>query len=164
MPLPADAQPSSVARAHASSTTSRGRAPETTFWTALCLLGAFIGLVTLESIGKTSIAAIVLQVAAAIWIAALLLRMYRHRLAYAAAGAWVLLLWLPMCAQVIRRLHYWVTIGMEPPDGMGSPLAFMMGLIFELLVFLPLTGLLIDLVLLKPWRSGRRIRKRDPCL
>ena len=62
-------------------------------------------------------------------------------------------MWLPMGVQVVRRLHYWVTIGMEPPDGVGSPLAFLVGFVLEWLVFLLLTILLVYLVRAKPWRG-----------
>jgi len=96
--------------------------------------------------------AVVLQTAGALWVVALALRALRNRFAYAAAGVWVLLLWLPVCVQVVRRLYYWVTIGMERPDGTGSPLAFLIGLVFEWVVLFPLTALLVYLVRAKPWR------------
>ena len=112
--------------------------------------------VSLRAIGGTSLVATVLQAAGALWIIALPLRALRHRFAYGAAGAWVLLLWLPMGVQVVRRLYYGVTIGMEPADGMGSPLAFLIGFVFEWLVFLPLTVMLVFLMRAKPWR-GRTV-------
>jgi hypothetical protein len=130
----------------------RARPWEVAFWTIYSTIGALLCLLSLSLIGRTTPAALVLHAACVLWIASIVLRIMSSRFMYAAAGAWVALLWVPMCVQVFRRLYYWATIGMEPPDGMGSPIAFLIGFIIEWLLFLPLTFMLVFLIRAKPWR------------
>ncbi|HEV7301968.1 MAG TPA: hypothetical protein VGN72_21715 [Tepidisphaeraceae bacterium] len=127
------------------------------FWLAFYGLGSLVFLISLRSFGKTAPVAMLLQAACLLWFIATVLHLSRSRFAYAFAGGWVLLLGLPLAFQVVKRLHYWITIGMEPPDGMGSPMAFLLGFIMEWAAFLPLCLMLIVLVLFRPWRGGRPV-------
>jgi hypothetical protein len=128
---------------------------EAWFWGIFYIMGLPLGVLTLLSLFQTSPAALFLKAAAGLWLGAVLLHAGGQRLQYRAAGAWTVGLWIPMGCQVVRRLHYWITIGMEPPDGMGSPLAFLIGFVMEQMVFLPLTALLL-LLLLRGWLLRRR--------
>ena len=133
------------------------RSPATAlFWMAFYGLGALLLLLTLRSFGKTSPVAILLQSAVAIWALTVVFHLFRSKIAYVTAAAWVVMLGLPLSVQVVRRLHHWITIGMDAPDGMGSPMAFLFGFILEWVVFAPLCLMLAVLVVLRPWRGGRR--------
>ena len=64
------------------------------------------------------------------------------------------MLWIPVAIIVCIYLDHWWRIGTEAPDGRGSPLAFLMGFMFQLFLFVPLTVLFGILIFTKPWRSG----------
>ena len=128
------------------------QAAKVLFWVAFYGLGALILLLTLRSLGKVAPVAILLQSAIAVWALALVLRLLRSKVAYVIAAIWVLMLGLPLAVQVVRRAHHWITIGMDSPDGMGSPMAFLLGFVLEWVVFAPLCFMLGVLVLLRPWR------------
>jgi hypothetical protein len=132
---------------------SRVRVPETPFWICFVVMGGLIIAITYRSFGGHSLIAFILQTSWMLWLLGVVMRLIKHRSQYIYAGLWVLLLWIPMCFQVVRRLVYWITIGMEPTDGMGSPLAFLIGFVFESIIFLPLSLMLLHLIRDKPWRE-----------
>jgi hypothetical protein len=125
------------------------------FWVGFYGVGALSLLLSLRSLGATSPIALLLQASLAIWALAGVLHVCRRRESYAVAGFWAVLLGLPLSVQVMQRLHYWLTIGMEPPDGMGSPMAFLAGFVIEWLIFAPLCVMLLILLVARPWRPGR---------
>ncbi|MHB0913876.1 MAG: hypothetical protein ACYC2Y_10610 [Armatimonadota bacterium] len=49
----------------------------------------------------------------------------------------------PVLYQFVRRVRFMSRYGFEKPNGDGSPLAFMLGLMFELFILLPLTLALV---------------------
>lgn len=62
------------------------------------------------------------------------------RFAFQLCFGLVLLLWLPLLVQFGGRIHFVLENGsFERPDGLGSPLAFLSGLILEQLFFIPLS-------------------------
>jgi hypothetical protein len=122
------------------------------FWIAFYGLGALILLLTLRSFGKVAPVAVLLQSAAAVWALTLVLHLLRSKAAFVTATIWVLMLGLPLAFQVVRRAYHWITVGMDSPDGMGSPMAFLLGFVLEWLVLAPLCFMLAVLVLLRPWR------------
>jgi len=126
------------------------------FWITFYGLGVLILLLTLRSFGKTSPVAILLQAAVAVWVLTTVFQLLRWKVAYLIAAAWVLMLGLPLAFQVVRRMHHWLTIGMDAPDGMGSPMAFLLGFVLEWVVFAPLCFMLAVLVVLRPWRGDCR--------
>jgi hypothetical protein len=126
------------------------------FWLAFYALGLLVLLMSVGSFGKTAPVALLVQAACSLWLTATVLHVLRSKLAYMIAGIWVLMLGLPLAFQVVRRLHYWAIIGMEAPDGMGSPLAFLIGFIFEWVIFFPLCLMLAVLILFRPWRNDQR--------
>ncbi|MBI5894927.1 MAG: hypothetical protein HZB24_02575 [Desulfobacterales bacterium] len=64
----------------------------------------------------------------------------KKRYAFPLSLAVVLLLWLPLLAQTVRRLSFVIENGaLEGPGGLGSPLAFLSGLFMEQLFFIPLS-------------------------
>lgn len=125
------------------------------FWVGVLALGLPVGLLTRFVIGATAPAAVLLQGAGLVWLAALGLRAAGWRGAWAVAAAWAVLLWVPLGAQVVRRLHHWATIGMDAADGSGSPMAFVFGFALEWAVFGPLTALLAWLAWARLWRARR---------
>lgn len=153
MQIPEDKPSSPIPLAYAPVIRGRGSASETVFWILFYVLGVLLGLISLLAIRSATWLVVLLEVALVVWLVSAVLHVMKHRLRYLMAGVWTALLWAPMCLQVVRRLHYWVTVGMEPPDGMGSPLAFLMGFAFEQLLFLPLTIMLVLLIRTKPWRG-----------
>lgn len=126
------------------------------FWIVFYGVGSLVLLISLRSFGKTAPVAILLQATCLLWLIATVFHLSRSRIAYAFAGGLVLLLGLPLAFQIVRRLHYWITIGMDSPDGMGSPMVFLFMFALEWAVLLPLCLMLIVLVLFRPWRSGIR--------
>jgi len=55
------------------------------------------------------------------------------------------ILWLPLLYRTITRvLFMFENGGMERADGYGSPMAFLLGLIFEQIFFIPLTILVMS--------------------
>ena len=63
------------------------------------------------------------------------------------------ILWLPLCYRTITRILFiFENGGMERADGSGSPMAFLLGLTFEQIFFIPLTILFVQgllIILLK---------------
>jgi hypothetical protein len=51
----------------------------------------------------------------------------------------VLLAWLPMAWLLAKRIHFMKRFGFEGPHGEGSPMAFLIGLAGQLLIFFPIT-------------------------
>ena len=101
------------------------------FWIGFFCLGAFILLLTRRAFGETSAVAVLMQSAAGVWVLALVLQMMRWRAAYAVAAVWVLMLGGPLAFQIVRRIHHWITIGMDGADGVGSPMVFLFGFVLE---------------------------------
>lgn len=130
------------------------------FWVLFCILGALCSLPAFVMLGELSPSAIVLQLAFVAWLTAAILHLLKNRFQHAVAAAWVTMLWLLLFARVAHRLWYWLTIGMEAPDGTGSPLAFLMGFGFEIALIVPFTLLGFLLLPSKPWRIPPRL---SPC-
>ncbi|HEV2295510.1 MAG TPA: hypothetical protein VGR35_16795 [Tepidisphaeraceae bacterium] len=127
------------------------------FWLAFYPHGALVILVSLRSFGSSSPVAILLQCAVVVWATTLVLHLLRRKAAYATAAVWVSTLGLLLGYQVVRRAHYWITIGMEPPDGMGSPMAFLFHFVLEWVLLLPLCFMLAVLIVIRPWRGDQRM-------
>jgi len=57
----------------------------------------------------------------------------------------VTILWVPLCYKTVTRILFILENGgMERADGYGSPMAFLLGLTFEQIFFIPLTILIIS--------------------
>jgi len=55
------------------------------------------------------------------------------------------ILWIPLCYRTVTRILFILENGgMERADGAGSPMAFLLGLTFEQIFFIPLTILFIQ--------------------
>jgi len=130
------------------------------FWSGFYALGALVMLLTLRSFGEVSPVAILLQSSIAIWGLTVVLRLLRLTAAYLIAGTWILILGLPLTFQVIRRIHHWITIGMDSADGSGSPMAFLFGFIIEWIVYVSLCFMLGVLVVFRPWRNVESTTKK----
>lgn len=132
------------------------------FWLAYYLAGTLTALIALQVLGEGSLAALILQALTTLWLTGIVMHLIARRWAYAVAGSWALLVALPLAFQVLQRLYHWITIGMEAEDGTGSPLAFLIGFVFEWLLFAPLCMMLVILIAMKPWRaSGQQNRICD---
>jgi hypothetical protein len=129
------------------------KAVKVLFWVAFYGLGTLILLLTLRSFGKVTPVAVLLQSAVAVWALTLALHLLRSKVAYVTGAIWVLMLGLPLAFQVVWRAHHWITMGMDSPDGMGSPMVFLFEFVLEWVVFAPLCFMLAILVLLRPWRG-----------
>ncbi len=127
------------------------------FWLAFYAVGALVVLLSLRSIGNTSPVAILLQSAVAVWTLTLVLHLFRRKAAYATAAVWASMLGAPLAIQVVRRAHQWITVGMDP-DGMGSPMVFLLYFLLEWVVFASLCFMLAVLIFARPWRGGQATR------
>ena len=73
----------------------------------------------------------------------------------------ILFLWILLFIQEIRRvLFIFENIGMEKANGLGSPLAFLLGMSFELILFIPLSYAFISGILYL--RNKRLDTKYEP--
>jgi hypothetical protein len=129
---------------------------ERVFWAITYVYGSLLTLFLVSNPRGTAIGDIYAIVICLLWVLAIALRRsgQPRGYQYLAAVAWILMAWIPVTIIICVYLDYWRRIGTEAPDGMGSPLAFLMGLMFQVLLFVPLTVLLGILIFAKPWRSG----------
>lgn len=125
----------------------------TAFWLLFYLFGVGLALMTFRVVGAAAPAAMIVQVGCLLWVAAVLLHVRRHRWQYAVATAGILLLWLPMLyreAWIVWGIVRLVRQG-QVFDG-NSPMGLPALVIGEMLVFVPLTALLVILLRFKLWR------------
>ena len=67
-----------------------------------------------------------------------------RRFAFAVSFSFVVVLWLLLLYQTIKRINFVLENGgMERPEGQGSPLAFLLGLATEQFFFVPLSAVVI---------------------
>lgn len=83
------------------------------------------------------------------------------RFAFAVSFSCVIVLWLPLLYQTIKRINFVLeNEGMERADGQGSPLAFLLGLAIEQFFFIPLTVVVI--VGLMQWLRSNKTLEPTP--
>lgn len=109
------------------------------FWVGYGLLTPAPVALAILSLGKTSAGAMIVQVFAALWVAAGAFAIARIPAAAVVAVLLVAIPWFALLVQTMRRLFHFITIGMEAADGTGSPALFALNAIIELMLFLPLT-------------------------
>jgi len=98
---------------------------------------------------------------AAIWWGAYFLLRFRKKCAFAISLVVVNLLWWPLLVQTVRRMHFVIADGaLEGADGYGSPMAFLVGLLFEQFFFIP-ASMVIARAVLKIIRKGEPPREPD---
>ena len=146
----------SRAESEAVSHPCKSKPSERAFWAITYIFGSFVALTIIANPRGTLIADIYAVAICLVWAFAIVLRRsdQPRGYQYLAAGAWILMLWIPVAIIVCIYLDHWRRIGTEAPDGRGSPLAFLMGFMFQLFLFVPLTVLFGILIFTKPWRSG----------
>lgn len=123
------------------------------FWPIFsCATCAYTGLALL-SLGNGGMPALIISAAAGLWLIACILAFIENRWRYLFAGLAVAAIGLPTGVAICFYIHHWLTIGMEAADGMGSPMAFLIGLAFQILLFAPAALLALILAVQKPWRT-----------
>lgn len=122
------------------------------FWAFFAIFFAGVSFVAWRSVASHAPMALVVQGVWLLWCAAIVFTLLQRQVAHGLTAVAVLSLWLPLCFQVFRRLYFWATVGMELPDGTGSPMAFIFGFVLEWAFFLPLCGMLGILLVTRPWR------------
>lgn len=110
-----------------------------TIFTMLCLWIAFVGLAG----GNFALAGIGVFVSFLLWVGALKAANENKRDAAITCGIPALIS-LPLVYRLFQRVVFVSENGgMERADGYGSPLAFVVGLSFELMLFIPLLFLFV---------------------
>ena len=85
---------------------------------------------------------------AAIWWGAYFFLRSRKKYAFAISLVIVNLLWWPLLVQTVRRMHFVIANGaLEGADGYGSPMVFLVGLLFEQFFFIPASMVIARAVL-----------------
>ena len=80
-----------------------------------------------------------------IWILTYTYLKKQTYIAFILSYSLVNILWIPLLYRTINRILFiFENGGMERADGFGSPLAFLLGIIFEQIFFIPLTILWIS--------------------
>jgi hypothetical protein len=73
----------------------------------------------------------------------------RKRFAFGVSLSLAMIIWLPLLYQTIKRLGFVVENGgMEGADGSGSPWAFLVGLVIEQSLFIPLSLIITQGIML----------------
>ena len=102
----------------------------------------FLNIIKLSLIG-TSIDVVILF---GLWKSNQILRLEKKN-AFAISLVIPTIMWLPLLYQIIRRINFIIENGgMERADGYGSPLAFLIGFVAELYLFIPISVILLAAV------------------
>lgn len=95
-----------------------------------------------------------------LWWSAYFYVRYDRRFSFWGSFLLVNLFWWPLVVQTVRRIAFALENGgMERADGHGSPLAFLIGIVFEQAFFLPLSlALVAGIVVVMQWKMPRATR------